>query len=197
MRFINSKSNVAMVLPSMLNSFIYCPRRTYIDLRVGVNRSRLQRIRMFLGKMLHLVFRLFKNGYEKEKLIRAHVYGLDLIIVGKPDAYRVDEDWVILEELKSGRAPYKYMHGLRVWKTDLIQVLAYAYILSRNFNKPVKIVVRYRNHVEEFYYDYAYENLLFDSLIKYRKVLDGWIPKPINVPSKCNKCVYRSACLDF
>ena len=154
----------------------------------------MQRVKMFLGRFIHLVYRFFRCGFIREELFKIDVYGLDVSLVGRPDAYKVENGYVVLEELKTGRSPRKYLHGLRVWLGDLIQVLAYAYILSRVYNLHVKITVRYRDYHEEFEYDYAYENLLLHYLIKYKRLVNGWVPPALNHPNKCEKCRYKGIC---
>jgi len=187
-----------VVRPSDLNSFVYCPRRSYIDYYLGMHRTLIQRFKMLLGKFIHILYRLFRSGFIREELFKVDVYGLDVILVGRPDAYKIHDGYMVLEELKTGRSPKRYLHGVRVWLSDLIQVLAYAYMLSRMYN-PGKIIVRvvYRDHNDTFQYNIAYENLLFCYLERYKRLVNGWVPPPLNHPGKCSKCRYKEICKDF
>jgi len=187
------------ILPSDLNNFCYCPRRCFLDHYLGFRRTPKQKIKRLIGSILHFIYTLIKSMilfWIAERLVKSKVYGIDgVFLVGKPDAYKVDGDTIIIEELKTSRSPKTYMHGVRVWFGDLIQVLSYAYILSHKYNAScIEIRVRYRDHVEVFEYNIAYENLLLHTIYEYLKMMDGYAPPPICHPSKCIICKYKHIC---
>jgi len=188
-------SEEIVVTPSKLHQFVFCPRQVWLDHYLQVKRPLTQRIRMFVGKALHIVHHIFRIGYEKEKLLEVDVPDLNIRLVGKPDAFRVDNDAIYIEEFKSTRQPRSLNRwGLQVWESDMVQSLAYAYILSKMFSKPVMITVRYVDNSVTFQYDEKLEVVMFMYLKRYRDMVDTKVFPDVSMGRKCDKCVYRDIC---
>jgi len=184
-----------IITPSKLHQFTYCPRIPWFDYYLQYKRTLRQRVRMFIGKVLHWIHHTFKYGYEKEKLLSVDIPELDVTLLGKPDSYRIDGDVIFVEEFKSTKSP-KYLNclGLQVWECDMVQSLAYAYILKRLYGKDVIITVRYVNTSVTFNYNEKLEEILMWYIERYKKMVEfQYLPDtPRN--KRCITCVYREMC---
>lgn len=184
-----------VILPSKLHQFAYCPRQVWFDHFIPIKKPLPQRIRMFIGRLLHMVHHLFKIGYAKEQLLEVEIPELGVKLVGKPDAYKADADAVFVEEFKSYRAPRKPNRwGLPVWESDLVQTLAYAYMLRKIHSKDVLITVRYIDTSATFQYDEKLESVLMLYIDQYRRMAETGILPDAERGRKCEKCIYREIC---
>jgi len=184
-----------VILPSKLHQFVFCPRQVWFEHFIPVKKPLAQRIRMFLGRLLHVIHHLFRVGYEKEKLLEVEVPELGVKLVGKPDAYRADADAVIVEEFKSYRAPRKPNRwGLPVWESDLVQALAYAYMLRKTHSRNILVTVRYIDTSASFQYDEKLESILMLYIQEYRRMVETGILPDAERGKKCEKCIYREIC---
>jgi len=188
-------SEQIIVTPSKLHQFAFCPRQVWFDYYLQVKRPLIQRLRMFVGKALHIVHHLFRVGYEKEKLLEVDVPDLNIRLVGKPDAFADIGDVIHIEEFKSTKQPRSLNRwGLQVWESDMVQSLAYAYILFKLYGKIVMITVRYVDGSVTFQYDEKLEAVLFMYLKQYRDMIDTKVFPDVSRGRKCDRCVYRDIC---
>jgi len=185
-----------VILPSKLHQFAFCPRQIWLDYWLQAKKPLRQRLRMFLGKVAHWIHHIFRVGYTKEQLLEVEIPELGVKLVGKPDAYRVDADTVVVEEFKSYRkpgAPNRW--GLPVWESDLVQALAYAYMLSRIHSKRILITVRYIDSSVTFEYSKELELVLMQYIEQYKRMVElGTILPEARRDRRCNKCVYKEIC---
>ena len=188
----NSKIRVN---PSRLHQFVYCPRIVFFDHYLKVKKPLRQRIRMWIGKLLHYIHHLFRPGYVKEELLQVEVPELGIVLVGKPDSYKVTEDAIVLEEFKSYRmpkAPNKW--DLLAWESDVIQAVAYAYMLNKIYGKKVMVIIRYIDGVTTFEYNELLKLGLLAVLEEYRKMVEYKLFPETKRNRKCNRCQYRELC---
>jgi len=186
-----------VILPSRLHQFAFCPRQIWLDYWLQAKKPLRQRLRMFLGKIAHWIHHIFRVGYTKERLLEVEIPDLNVKLVGKPDAYRIDVDTVVVEEFKSYSRPKNPNRwGIPVWESDLVQVLAYAFMLSRMHNgKRVLVTVRYIDGSVAFEYSKELETILIQYIQQYKKVVELEIVMPeVKRDRRCNKCVYKEIC---
>jgi len=190
------KNNKIYVTPSKLHQFVFCPRQVFFDHYLKVKKPLRQRIRMWIGKLLHFIHHLFKVGYVKEELIEVEVDELDdIVLVGKPDSYSFDEDTIILEEFKSTKMPRGLNEwGLKAWKSDVVQALAYAYILHKTYGKKVFVVIRYINGATSFKFNEFMKLALLCYLEEYKKMIEYKLFPDVVRNRRCRKCQYRELC---
>jgi len=180
------------VTPSRLHQFAFCPRQVFFDHYLKVKKPLRQRIRMWIGKLLHLIHHLFRPGYEKEKLMQVEVPELDIVLVGKPDAFRDNGGEVVIEEFKSTRMPRSpNSWGVNAWESDMVQALAYAYMLKRLTGKEPFIIIRYINGAVQVPYN---EGILMQYLEEYRKMVDYKLFPDAVRNRRCIRCPYRELC---
>jgi len=186
------KNDKIYITPSGLHQFAFCPRQVFFDHYIKAPRPLKQRIRMLIGKLLHLIHHLFRPGYEKEKLMQVEVPELGIVLVGKPDAFKDDGDTIFIEEFKSTKVPRApNVWGIQAWESDMVQALAYAYILKRLTGKEPFILVRYINGVVQIPYN---EGILMQYLEQYRKMVDYRLFPDVPRNRRCNRCPYRELC---
>ena len=117
------------------------------------------------------------------------------MLIGKPDSYRIDNDIIILEEFKSTRMPKRPNRwNLMAWESDVVQALAYAYMLNKIYNKKVFIIVRYIDGVTSFEYNDFLKIGLLCVLEEYRKMVEYEILPDVPRNRRCDKCPYRELC---
>ncbi len=188
-----------VVTPSELRKLGFCPTLYFFDVHAPAPQPLALRLRALLGRLAHAIHHMLRPRWVKEELLKAEVDELDVVLVGKPDSYRIDgaSDTLIVEEFKSRRAPRFespcVVNG--VWLGDALQVMAYAYILSRVHGvkiERIELRLRYINKTVSLRYDN-------DLLVKYLKLLkdvrDGIFPEPGWVSRrKCRLCPYKDIC---
>jgi len=188
-------SRKIVVTPSKLHQFMFCARQTWFDHFIGLKKPFKQRLRMFIGKILHHIHHLFKIGYEKEKMLGVEIPELNILLIGKPDSYKVNDDVILIEEFKSTKAPRSMNRwGLQVWEPDFIQTLSYAYILYKLYGKPVIATVRYIDTSISFQYDDKMEVYLLWYINRYRKMVESSVLPDVYRGKRCSSCIYKEIC---
>ena len=190
------KNDKIYITPSRLHQFAFCPRQVFFDHYLKVKKPLRQRIRMWIGKLLHLIHHLFRVGYIKEELLKVEVDEIDgVVLVGKPDSYRIDGDTIILEEFKSTRLPRKPNRWyLMAWESDVVQALAYAYMLQKIHGKKVFVVIRYIDEATTFEFNELLKQGLLCVIEEYKKMVDYKLFPDAVRNRRCNKCPYRELC---
>ena len=176
------------ITPSSLGEFAFCPQKFYYKKTLRKRESLKRIILKLIGKIMHLLYR--KRGFEREKLMSAEIG--DVVLIGKPDMFRVEEDFVEVVELKVKKMPKKANeHGLRIWNSDLVQVLAYGLMLEKIYGRGVRLKIKYVDGEVEvpFMKDVAFEYIneyvdVFKNGKEPRKIRDG----------RCKRCEYREIC---
>jgi len=188
-------SRKIVVTPSKLHQFTFCSRQTWFDHYIGLKKPLKMRIRMFIGRILHYIHHLFKIGYEKERLLGVDIPDLNVLLVGKPDSYKVSDDVIYVEEFKSTRSPKGLNRfGLGIWESDFIQTLSYAYILYKLYRKPVIATVRYIDTAITFQYDDKMEAYLLWYIDQYRKMVETGVLPDVYRGKRCSSCIYKEIC---
>lgn len=188
-------SEKIVVTASRLHQFVFCGRQVWFDYYIGMKKPLSQRIRMFIGRILHLFHHIFRFGYEKEKLLGVDIPEYNILLVGKPDSYKVENDAIFIEEFKSTKAPRSINRwGLNIWESDMVQSLAYAYILYKLYGKPVMITVRYIDSSVTFSYDEKMETILMLYIEQYKKMIETKILPDVPRNKRCNSCIYKEIC---
>ena len=184
------------VTPSRLHQFMFCPRQVFFDYYIRAPKPLKARIRMWIGKLLHFFHHIFRVGYIREELLKVEVDELEgVVLVGKPDAYRVDKDVVILEEFKSTRMPrVPNKWDLMAWESDVVQALAYAYMLNKIFGKKVFIIIRYIDGTTTFEFNELSKLGLLCVIEEYRKMVEYKLFPDAVRNRRCNRCPYRELC---
>jgi len=180
------------ITPSKLHQFAFCPRQVFFDHYLKVKKPLRQRIRMWIGKLLHFFHHLLRPGYTKEQLMQVEVADMGIVLVGKPDAYKDDGDTIIIEEFKSTKMPRSpNSWGVNAWESDMVQALAYAFMLRRLTGKEPLIIIRYINGAVQVPYN---EAILMRYLEQYRKMVEyGIFPETVR-NRRCSRCIYRELC---
>jgi len=186
-----------IVTPSRLHQFAYCPRQVFFDHYIKVPRPLKQRIRMWIGKLLHFFHHLFRVGYIKEELLKVEVDEIDgVVLVGKPDSYKIDGDTIVLEEFKSTKMPRRVNRwGLMVWESDMVQALAYAYMLQKIHGcRDVHVILRYINGIATLRYNEQMKAILLQYIEEYKKMVEYKLFPETTRNNRCNKCIYKELC---
>ncbi len=173
-----------VILPSELHKFVFCPKQFLFDKKLKRKPPLKRRILILIGKIKHYLY--IKRGYKKEHLLEAEIPWLNAVLIGKPDAFKVKDNVIILEELKNRNGP---LNG--AWDSDVIQALAYAYLLKENYGKNVKITIIYKNRKVEVPYN---EALLKLCLADYVAVAIGASVPIAKKSGKCRWCQYQAEC---
>ena len=188
--------NQIVVLPSTLHQFAFCPRQVFFDYYFKAPKPLSQKIRMWIGKLLHFFHHLLRRGYVREELLKVGVDEVDgIVLVGKPDCYKVDRDTVILEEFKSSRMPKKPgRFGVLAWESDVVQTLAYAYMLQKAYGMKVFIVIRYIDGATAFDFNEFLCQELLHIIGEYKAMVEHRILPETPRSRKCSKCQYKELC---
>ena len=202
MSHINKEpSERVFVTPSNLKKMIFCRRQVFFDHYLQLKIPILRRLKMLIGRLKHFFFRLRKKGFTCEELLQCEVEEIpSLILVGKPDAYQVRDDVILLEEYKSYKVrtldfTIDIYNITNRFFGDLYQAAAYAYMLQKIYNKNVFITIRYADHAISFGFDEKMKQYLLDALTDYKKIIEDKILFDEEVTRKCKRCQYRDFCL--
>ncbi len=187
----NAGKNEYIVLPSELHSFIYCPRYYFFERYMPHKLSLKEKIRLVLGRIFHMFYGLLDKfrGYSVESPIVVSVGNVK--IVGRPDSYRIDRNYLEVIERKSGRGPRR-----GAWLSDVVQASTYAFALSYSIQENItaKVIIRYRNRAVSYAFDSDLANTVLKAiedliLVKYYGIL------PASNPGKrCEKCPFKKLC---
>ncbi len=158
--------------PSDVRTFAFCPRLYFFERHLGREVSLLQKLRMLLGKLWHLIVEI--KYEEKEIPLRGELFGFE--VVGRADA--VTEDAVV--EIKSADGPSD-----GAWYGDYLQASIYALLANKN-----KIVIKYRNGEREFEPDGEEVERIFRLV---EMIEDGYLPPPKR-SRWCAKCPFKELC---
>ncbi len=180
-----------VVWPSEAHTFAYCPRLYFFELYLGRERSLWERFRLLIGRVYHYLLGLGDRvrGRRVEEPFEARLGAVT--IRGRPDAFEVSEDHLLIVERKSSKPPRK-----GAWTSDAVQASIYALILSRMYGHPqARIRVEYPGARRE-------SNLDSDKVALVTRLLDdivlvkyfGIVPKALRSPRKCGKCPFREVC---
>ena len=179
-----------------LARFTYCARLPFFDHYCPVKPPLPRRLKMLWGKCYHFLKRLTVKGV-KEQLLEAEVNGVKLI--GKPDVYAVLDDKVVIEEIKSSKAPRRdyYLMGIvaPVYPHHLVQAMAYAYLLKAKYGKPVIMILSYRDRHYPFKFDGVFEEILKAVIDKYKLTIEEGILPDVVIDHRCQSCQYLPLCL--
>ena len=202
MSHINKEpSERVFVTPSNLKKMIFCRRQVFFDHYLQLKIPILRRLKMLIGRLKHFFFRLRKKGFTCEELLQCEVEEIpNLILIGKPDAYQVRDDVILLEEYKSYKVrtldfTIDIYNITNRFFGDLYQAAAYAYMLQKIYNKNVFITIRYADHAVSFSFDEKMKQYLLDALAEYKKIIEDKILFDEEVTRRCGKCQYRDFCL--
>jgi len=181
--------------PSTLADFVYCPRLPFFNHYRLAKPGLKERLRLLLGKLYHF----FKLGFEegvKDELIEVDVKEVEGVkLAGRPDCYRLEDEVIILEEVKSGRAPRRLgRFHVKAWDSDVIQALAYAYMLQSKYNKQVLLVIRYRDGAAFFNFTEELRQGLIKTIIDYRDMVNHKLLFDVKRTAKCSRCRYDRLC---
>jgi len=182
-----------IVLPSKARSFTYCPRRYFFEVHLGRERGLLERARMLLGTLYHAVLgaldRLLR-GRTVEEPVRARLGGY--LIVGRPDAYQVDGDTLLVVERKSGSAPRR-----GVWLSDMVQAVLYVVALRRSGVAAERSVIELsyaRGGSRVFEVDEDQVAIALKIIEDMMLAEEGVVPAALPTPGKCSSCPFRLEC---
>jgi len=185
-----------VVRASDLAKFTYCARLPFFDYFCPVKPPLSRRFKMLIGKAYHFFKRIGVEGI-KEELLETEINGVRLI--GRPDVYAVLDDKVVIEEIKSSKAPRRdyYLMGIvaPVYPPHLVQAMAYAYLLKVKYDKPVIMILSYRDRHYPFKFDGAFEEILKAVIDKYKLTVEEGILPDVVIDNKCASCQYLSLCL--
>ncbi len=189
----NRNKDKAIIHPSELHSYFYCPRVYFFETHMKKKRGFLKRIRLLLGSIFHYTFRLrdIIKHYSYEIPVETDLG--NVIIRGRPDAFKIEENSAYIIERKSSKPPYK-----GAWISDIMQAAAYGVILIREKDlKNAKIEIRYPNKSRVFDLNSELTSMLFKALdemilIKYYNILPY-----AKRGNRCNKCPYRNECFSL
>ncbi|WP_457571430.1 type I-MYXAN CRISPR-associated endonuclease Cas1 [Desulfovulcanus sp.] len=170
-----------------LHSLAYCERLFYLE---EVEEIRVADANIYAGRRLH---EELEKGSKKYTLELA---SQELGLRGKVDYVRTDAGELVIYEHKKGRSN----KGKSAWPSDLLQVTAYALLVSEHFERPVK-ELRIRYHADNktviipFDLEKAQEEVL--KAVKRARELRSLLQRPpVNVPEKlCRTCSLASVCL--
>jgi len=187
------KNDKIYVTPSRLHQFAFCPRQVFFDHYLKVKKPLRQRIRMLIGKLLHFIHHLFRPGYEKEKLMQVEIEDMGIVLVGKPDAFRLNSP--VVEEFKSTRMPkVPNRWSVLAWESDMVQALVYAYMIKRLHGVSPNILIRYIDGVTTLEFNEQMEAILMQYLEEYKKMVDYKLFPDVPRNRRCNRCPYRELC---
>ena len=179
-----------IVYPSEIHHFAYCPRQYFFSLYLPQPRPLGVKIRLLLGRIYHALLRIPASlrGYRSEETLETRLG--DVILRGRPDSYKKQDDVVEIVERKSGRGPRR-----GVWLSDMLQVTAYGIIL-RNKGEKIILKIEYRGGKSR---SSTLDSRKVTSLIS---IIDdivlvkkyGIVPYANRSPRRCVRCPYRSLC---
>ncbi|MDP8003494.1 MAG: CRISPR-associated protein Cas4 [Caldisphaera sp.] len=186
----NRNKEKAIIYPSEIHSYFYCPRVFFFEKHLKKKPSLMNRFRLFLGTLFHLSFRI-------RDVIKRYSYEIPLEtdlgnvkIRGRPDAFKIDNELAYIIERKSSKSPYK-----GAWISDIMQATAYGIIITREKQlSQAKIEIRYPNDKRYFLMDSKLTSLVLKGiddmiLIKYYGILPY-----AKRGNRCKTCPYRDEC---
>lgn len=141
-----------------------------IDFKTAMNFMR--------GRILHFLWRSLRKG-TKEKLLTTVID--DVLLVGKPDLFFIQENEAVVEEFKSRVAR-------KVYLSEALQLIAYMKLVKDNFNCSVKGYVNYLNARVKVPFS---EKTLMHFIERCKQLIKEEKPR-----SKCKykKCRYNALC---
>jgi len=181
-----------IVTPSEVHEFAYCPRLYFFSVHVGRERSLRERLRLLVGRIYHLVFSLRDRaaGRSVEESIEVELGG-GVVVRGRPDAYSVEDDRLLVVERKSSRPPRR-----GAWLSDAAQASVYALMLSVLYGaREARIRVEYPGASRETVLDsdrVALVSRLIDDLVLVK--VHGVVPWAARSARKCSRCPFRREC---
>ena len=186
---MGEESKPVVVYPSEIHKYAYCPRQYFFSLYMPLPAPLHRRIRMLLGRLYHAILGWISRlrGYTTEEHIERKIG--NVILRGRPDAYKRSGDVLEIIERKSGRGPKK-----GVWLSDMLQASAYGFML-RSGRERVILRVEYRSGSRLSELDSDKIGLLFkiiDEIVMVKKY--GIVPHPNRSPKRCAVCPYRDVC---
>lgn len=179
-----------VIYPSEIHHFAYCPRQYFFSLYLPQPRPLAERLRLLLGRLYHALLRIPARlrGYRSEETLEARLGGI--ILRGRPDSYRKQDDTVEIVERKSGRGPRR-----GVWLSDMLQVTAYG-VMLRGESERIVLRVEYRGgrsrSSELDSEKVAILASIVDDIVLVKK--HGIVPYANRSPRRCARCPYRSLC---
>lgn len=190
---VNSNENEKeyVILPSELHSFVYCPRYYFFERFIPHKRTFGERLRLFLGRLFHIFHGFFDRlkGYSVENPFIVSIGKVK--IVGRPDSYVINNNYLEVIERKSGKAPKR-----GAWLSDLVQASTYAFAISFNAERSLntKIKIKYRNKTVTYDFNSDLVNIVLKViedliLVKYYGVLPA-----ANRGRRCEKCPFKEFC---
>jgi CRISPR-associated exonuclease Cas4 len=186
-----AKSNTEKIIiyPSEIHHFAYCPRQYFFSLFIPVPQPLSARIRMLLGTIYHMIKGWIskRKGYRVEETLELDLG--NVILRGRPDAYKSENGRVEVVERKSGKGPRE-----GAWLSDALQAVAYALIIGRGEGE-ARLVVEYRTGPRASELDSEKVSLLIkiiDDIILVKKY--GIVPYANRSLGRCAKCPYRDIC---
>ena len=189
-------NKVIIVRPSDLKKVGYCPTMYFFEVYIKRKPPLVLRAKALWGRLMHALHHAIRFGWVKEELMKASIDEMGIIIVGKPDSYKIvsDGELVLVEEFKSRKAPRTsgavVYYG--AWFSDALQLMAYAYILGRKYGRKVELRLRYLDKSITIPYD---EETLLRYLSIIKDIVDGVFPDPVWVSrNKCRRCPYKEFC---
>ncbi|MEM1927265.1 MAG: CRISPR-associated protein Cas4 [Acidilobaceae archaeon] len=181
---------LVVVNPSEIRLYAYCPRLLFFREHLGARRSLALELRALIGRLYHIIlgFIALLRGFKVELSLEEKLGSV--VLRGRPDYYRIEEERAEVVEAKSSRGPPE-----GVWLSDLLQVTAYGFILARRGARRVDLVVRYADGARRLELTPELSVMMLksvDDIVMVKK--HGVLPVALRSEAKCEKCLYREEC---
>lgn len=179
-------SDFPLIRVMALHALGYCERLFYLE---EVEEIRVADDRVYAGRTLH-ESEVDADGEWSSVLLESEEWG----IRGKVDFVRYRDGRLVAYEHKIGRSD-----GERAWRSDVLQVVAYAVLLREHFERPVlEGRVRYHasNKTVRVAVDEAALALLRRAIARARE-LSATVERPAVAENEnlCAKCALAPVCL--
>ncbi|MCF7790691.1 MAG: CRISPR-associated protein Cas4 [Victivallales bacterium] len=189
------------ITPSHLLEYLYCPRFTYYEYVLGIDRREEKRLKVQLGKDTHLFKEKINPGYLRKKLgavkkeQEVELVSPSLNLKGKVD------ELLYLEDGTMSPFDYKFAeYKDRIWKTFKIQETLYALMIKQLYQVEVKkaflCFIRSKSKIVEIEFTEKDFEEAVDAVNECLSIIqDGYYPQATRVKARCPDCTYRNLCI--
>ncbi len=179
------------ITPSEVHTYVYCPRLYFFELYLGRERGMLEKLRLLLGRIYHALHGFTDRlaGRRVEEPIEVELGSV--IVRGRPDAFTVSREGIVVVERKSSRPPRR-----GAWASDGAQAMLYAFMLSVIYGaSSAEARVEYPGVSRSAKLDTERVTLLtriLDEIMLVKKY--GIVPAALRSPRKCSRCPFNELC---
>lgn len=195
-------SDQALLTPSEIMEFLYCPRFIYYMRCLDIPQNEQNRFKVMKGRDVHNYKSNTNKEYVRKKIdcakkeINVFLHSKKLGLKGKVDEILHFADGT-MAALDYKFAEYKGV----IYSTYRLQTLIYGVLIRENYGKPVYkgylCYTRSKNYLAEVKFN-QHDWLVLDTALKdIKKIIEeNYYPKATKYKTRCVDCCYKNICVE-